>query len=340
MIRIKRPQLEEWAKSLYDDFFVKEGYKNILESYMQETYWNEVQKKKLHYLFQRSEDIISGRPSELKEIIRFINCNFPIEEIYNIQINPNNKKCKFKDALNKVFNYDDFIRQYNISKWGAYTLTTKLKVNVCPYCNRQFTTTYQSDDGRTRPQLDHFFNKATYPYLAVSFFNLIPSCYVCNANLKGSEAFSLETHIHPYEEGFEHYKTFTIKFDEGTNIDYVSIFEGNQNGFSIDFKDNILIDKEDPILLKINNNCKTFKLIELYNTHKDYAVDLMMKSKIYNDEQIKSLLISFPDLFQSESEVIRLVLGTMSNSEWGSSDRVLSKFTQDISIELKELSNI
>ncbi|MCK6078376.1 hypothetical protein KZX70_26425 [Paenibacillus silvae] len=305
---------------------------------MEEDRWNATQKEMLNYLYFKSREIVSGRPSQLAETINYISGNFPSEQLYNIQFNQNEKECQFKKALKRVFNYDYFIKQYDITEWGAYTLTTRLKVSVCPYCNRQFTTTYQSNDGRTRPQLDHFFDKATYPYLAISFFNLIPSCYVCNANLKGTRAFTLDSHLHPYEEEFDRYRTFTIKFDEGTDIDYVGIFEGNVKGFSIGFRDNPIIDKAEPIWRKIENNCNTFKLAELYNAHKDYATDLLIKSRIYNEEQIKNLLISFPDLFQNESEVTRLVLGTLPGSELESNDRVLSKFTQDILMELRALS--
>ncbi|MEN1990128.1 hypothetical protein [Paenibacillus hubeiensis] len=335
MIRIRNPQLEEWASSLHDDFFVKKGYKDILGKYMKEDRWDATQKELLNYLYLKSREVVSGRPSQLAETIKYISRNFPKE---HLQMKEKTKESQFKNALKRVFNYDNFIKQYDMTEWGAYTLTTRLKVSVCPYCNRQFTTTYQSSDGRTRPQLDHFFDKATYPYLAISFFNLIPSCYVCNANLKGTRAFTLDSHLHPYEDGFDQYRTFTIKFDEGTDIDYVGIFEGNVKGFSIGFRDNPIIDKGDPIWRKIENNCNTFKLAELYNDHKDYAADLLIKSKIYNDEQIKNLLISFPDLFQNESEVTRLVLGIVPGSELESSDRVLAKFTQDILMELRMLS--
>ncbi|WP_336765913.1 hypothetical protein [Paenibacillus sp. USHLN196] len=118
----------------------------------------------------------------------------------------------------------------------------------------------------------------------------------------------------------------------------VKTFEGNVKGFSIGCRDNPIVDKEDPIWRKNDNNCNTFKLAELYNAHKDYATELLIKSRIYNEEQIKNLLIAFPDLFQNESEVARLVLGTLPGSELESIDRVLSKFTQDILMELRALS--
>lgn len=337
MIRINHPRLDEWARSLYDDFFVKEGYQNLLQRCTEETFWNADQKDFLHFLLTKSETLISGRPAQLAELSRYIRSTYKGKRrVFNVILNPKTKVCHLKTMLQQIFNYNNFIGQYNPSKWGAYSLAEKLQVAVCPYCNRQFTTTYQSINGRTRPQLDHFFDKATYPYLAVSFFNLIPSCYVCNSNLKGKKAFSLDTHLHPYDEGFEGYRRFTVKFEEGKDIDYVGIFEGNVQGFTIGFKDNSLIDKSHPFWEKARGNTDVFKLIELYNTHKDYASDLILKSKIYNVDQIQNLLQTFPDLFQNESEVIKLAAGA-SNTDDDFTKRVLSKFTQDLLFDLKVL---
>lgn len=36
-------------------------------------------------------------------------------------------------------------------------------------------------------QFNHFYDKGTYPYLALSFYNLIPSCSTCNSSkVKGN----------------------------------------------------------------------------------------------------------------------------------------------------------
>lgn len=37
-----------------------------------------------------------------------------------------------------------------------------------------------------------FFDKATYPYLALSLYNLIPDCPIWNSNLKRSNLFNVE----------------------------------------------------------------------------------------------------------------------------------------------------
>lgn len=90
----------------------------------------------------------------------------------------------------------------------AYWLQRQLGVEVCPYCNRMYTTTL-SGKCRIRSDFDHFYPKSRYPYLAVSLFNLIPSCSMCNRkkgdiaelfNKESSEDISI---IYPYDESFD-----------------------------------------------------------------------------------------------------------------------------------------
>ncbi|MCU5578550.1 hypothetical protein, partial [Bacillus wiedmannii] len=195
----------------------------------------------------------------------------------------------FLGKINTIFNYENFRDQYGVNKegkriWGAYELVKQLKVGVCPYCNRQFITVSEpSEDegGRTRPQLDHFYSQSKFPFFSVSFFNLIPCCYVCNSNLKRDQEFSIDTHIHPYENSFEDLVQFTVKFkEEKDDEDYLKVWNSNTDLFSIDFKVNELKranynDEEfDNLYKKIEKNRKTFKLKTLYNTHKDYVGEI------------------------------------------------------------------
>lgn len=62
----------------------------------------------------------------------------------------------------------------------AYWLLQQLHVDVCPFCNRIYTSTVFR--GSVRASFDHFYPQSVYPYLAVSLFNLIPICDVCNKN--------------------------------------------------------------------------------------------------------------------------------------------------------------
>ena len=101
-------------------------------------------------------------------------------------------------------------------------------ISVCPYCNRNYiSSTYkflqcnncnqellvidgtekeclgckQEINGQTKvvntAQLDHFFPKDSYPLFAVSFYNLIPSCYSCN-HVKSNK----DLEYSPYDTSF------------------------------------------------------------------------------------------------------------------------------------------
>ncbi|MED1508726.1 hypothetical protein [Bacillus proteolyticus] len=249
------------------------------------------------------------------------------------------------DTLETIFDYDHFCRQYskeNEKKWGAYELVKQLKVEVCPYCNRQFITVSEPNEeekGRTRPQLDHFYSQSRFPFLAVSFFNLIPCCHVCNSNLKGNQEFSINTHIHPYEKGFGDLVQFTLQFKEGKGqLDYLKAWYSNPDIFSIGFKVNEIEkqkydDDEIEVLLKrIENNKKTFKLNSLYNSHTDYVGEILLKSLRYNDAKIDSLCHEFPNLFPSKHDVVRVVYSNYVDTAQ-LDKRVLSKLTRDITQE-------
>ena len=64
-----------------------------------------------------------------------------------------------------------------------------LDVKVCPYCNRCLIEPINdgADKKTVVGELDHFYCKSKYPYLAVSLYNLIPSCGICNGKSRKGE---------------------------------------------------------------------------------------------------------------------------------------------------------
>ena len=227
-----------------------------------------------------------------------------------------------RQDLLKVFYYSDY------DKWGAYKLAKKINVNVCPYCNRSYTFILGNDSKKgTRFEYDHFFDKARYPYLALSFYNLIPSCHICNSNFKGDKQFILNSNIHPYIEDFGNDIVFSIY---PKNINFI-------NGTSEEYKIRIIrqnnkVDKDK--FKKAYKNIRTFGLLKLYNMHKDYVNEIIQKSIVYNEDHIKDLYKKYNGtLFSSEDDVKRMVLGNYINQE-EYSKRPLSKLTADISKEL------
>ena len=60
----------------------------------------------------------------------------------------------------------------------------KLGLRICPYCGRAYIYRVVKA-GRNgllsvKPQIDHFLPKSAYPFLSLSFMNLIPCCSQCN----------------------------------------------------------------------------------------------------------------------------------------------------------------
>lgn len=242
----------------------------------------------------------------------------------NILDTDNGKGKTYRDDLLKVFYYKTY------DKWKAYELAHKISINVCPYCNRNYTFVLGSDVNKgTRFEFDHFLDKARYPYLALSFYNLVPSCHVCNSNLKGSAKFNLEENIHPYIEGFSDNIVFSLK---PKNINFIN---GRSSSYHIGFRKHGLNKFCNKKIGAAFNNIKKFRLIKLYNMHKDYVNEIIQKSVIYNEDYIKELYNKYNGtLFSSEADVKRMVFGNYTH-ESDLSKRPLSKLTRDIVNELE-----
>lgn len=132
-------------------------------------FWNRIQGKDyksenlyFRYYKQNMERIVTCQAQDLPLLIAEFDREFPEHnsewELF----------CKYMKGQ-----YEIFIKKYGI--W----LADSLQVTVCPYCNRHYTFTVDST-WKIRPQFDHFYPKSAYPYLALSFYNLIPCCPVCN----------------------------------------------------------------------------------------------------------------------------------------------------------------
>ncbi|WP_418502078.1 hypothetical protein [Flagellimonas sp.] len=177
------------------------------------------------------ERIIRGRPEELARIIQEIETNFG-NKLFSITIGYNlSHLTTFGSKVKKVFNYGNY-RDKAISVENA----EKLKIGYCPYCNLGITQIIQRTNQLTGPQrslalmqLDHFYPQSRHPYLAVSFFNLIPGCSPCNAQLKGEKDFTIVTHFNPFHKSFNDYFKFELSQLVYSSEDEVEITISNKN---------------------------------------------------------------------------------------------------------------
>lgn len=213
-------------------------------------------------------------------------------------------------------------------------------ISVCPYCNRNYiSSTYkflqcnicnqellvidgtekecpgckQEIKGLTKvvntAQLDHFFSKDRYPLFAVSFYNLIPSCYSCNhvklnKDLKHS----------PYDSSFP--------FDD---VKFTYIPKSTD-------KIEIKIDSCNPDFI---NGIRILGIEELYQSHIDVVNELIWKKEVYTKSYRDGLskILNQTDLELSEAEVNRFITGHYTDKE-NYGKRPLSKMVTDISKEI------
>lgn len=303
MIQIKHHNIDKLA----------EKYSKKLHSYINQSntkYKLEDINCDLLSLFDKDlEQIITSEPNEIRELIKMS------PDIYPTTIK------QLKD-LYAVFR----------DKWGV-ELIKDLNLDVCPFCNREYIFKFndtQQKKARILASLDHFYDKDTYPFLSVSFYNLIPSCSICNSKFKHTKNFHTMQHLHPYEDDFNKKAKFTHFFNvvDGENKNH-SIF--SKERISLDLK---LIDENDE---KTRNTIETFRLKELYNEHKDIVLELIQKAQIYNESYLDELMQNYEGtLFKNREDLLRLITcGYVSDEDLHK--RPLSKLIKDISEELELL---
>lgn len=208
-------------------------------------------------------------------------------------------KSYLTETLYKKINHNQFISIINVT--------------VCPYCNRNFINSNQSD---STCQFDHFYNKNHYPLFSASFYNLIPVCPSCN-RIKHCSDFSYspyDSSIHPDDMYFFSYHPI--------GVDYM------KNGKNLKIVIKEIPDK--PPYSKIHNNIKRLNLEDLYQLHTDIVVELLQKKQIYTPSYVSFIK---KELKLSDHETERLITNAYTTPDtYG--ERPLSKLITDISKEI------
>ena|SRR6218665_3865766 len=241
------------------------------------------------------------------------------------------KTCHIDFLYDEIFDYDGFTKISSTESWGSYQLLQDLGINVCPYCNRQFTSTVlHGSQEIIRPDLDHFLPKKNIEnkLLQVSFFNLIPSCAVCNRNLKHDKNICYTEHLNPYETNPKHE---LMKFSYVPRL--MPGATGNSNDFDIVIKSNHV---SSYLNYKSDGNKKLFKLQEIYQMHKDLVQDLIKRKEIWDAQHIRLTKNTYTDLRMKPEDAYRQLFGTYFEEEHFAK-RPLSKLTKDIAEKLELL---
>jgi hypothetical protein len=218
-----------------------------------------------------------------------------------------------RDDVKTLFNYETKFQQHISKFFEQY-----VEVHTCYFCNIEFINTFMTKDENIKNgfTLDHYIDKGKYPYLALSLYNLIPSCYTCNSKVK--RVHEVET-LSPASAHFD----FDAKVKFKTFMQNENLQIDNQDDFE-------LLLKED-FTDSYNKYIEVFELDGRYEYHKYKVIEMINKRKQYPDSRIKELA----ELTQKiEEEVKQDLFGEYLFEDDNLHKRPLSKLTRDISKEL------
>jgi hypothetical protein len=331
-------------------FLTKQDVKTLLENFEQDFFksLSSSQRSFLTYLIKNIDDVLIGSPKRLREIIaesERLNIKFIRKRLFSNKL----VRTRFNTRLAAVFDYEKMFSKGPSSKvlrdsklWTSYHFTDLANCNVCPYCNRIYTNTeYTSEEGRCRPDLDHYYPQSRYPFLALSIYNLIPCCSICNSRFKLNKDFYREEHLHPFENEMGKNIRFSLEPIKAN----MKSGGRKRNGYDLEFTKGkleqfkIKIDYSMEKSAKLRRACvrsdHTFHLTHLYQSHKDEISELIQMSKVYKPEYTDWLEKKYVGkIFESRDEIKQMVIGSYLNKkDFGK--RPLSKLKYDISKELK-----
>ncbi|MCT7615832.1 hypothetical protein [Aliarcobacter butzleri] len=221
------------------------------------------------------KDLITSNPNDLKEIIEKVEKNIK-------KINDKTKESNLKNTIKDIFKYDGKF-QPKIASFFEKHLNPK----TCYYCNIDYINVYEQQEKNKKEYknkftLDHFIDKGDYPYLALSIFNLIPSCYACNSKIKKSVKFYSN-------EKLKNENPFLETFDFHQKVKFKLLLDDSCKNLHIKSKEDIDITLKEQFSDMYDKYIDIFKLNERYKAHKDIVFDMIQKAELYPQSRLKEL---------------------------------------------------
>lgn len=277
----------------------------------------------LEYIQTNLRRIIVAEPLELEEII-----NEFCKKGYQSRIQKPNSKVLNSTGIDikEIFGYKNFRKSAKVV-W----LFRQLNIKSCVYCNTQYSLTVKQKSGtKMLFHLDHFFSKEIYPYLSLSFYNLIPCCASCNMG-KSDKSFRLSENIHPYVDSLDDIAKYGT--EPASLIEFLLNINKNENKIKLllELRNKHLGDSK--MQIKLDNYKNHFRIEEQYEQFKDVVAETYLKSLYYNKDRREELVKFFKkdkDQTLSEDMIKRFVVGNYTESK-DLLKRPLAKMMKDIS---------
>ncbi|CAM4414258.1 HNH endonuclease [Zobellia nedashkovskayae] len=279
-----------------------------------------------NYIKNNIEHILKAEPKELEKIIQEF-----LKKGYQKKIlTKKGKLNKLGKEIEIIFNYKGFRESKR-----AILLAQSLKIKSCTYCNSQYSLTVEHN-GKTKLlfHLDHFFPKSTYPYLSLSYYNLIPCCASCNMS-KSNKPYQIKENIHPYIDSLDE----IAKYEATYKSLALFLLDINKNENDIELQLNVrkkfLGDLKTEN--KLNNYKNEFKVETQYQQFKDVVGETYLKGLYYNNYRKKELTDFFKKkkgISLTQEMIHRFIVGNYTENK-DLLKRPLAKMMKDISEDFK-----
>ncbi|GLB51340.1 hypothetical protein NBRC110019_03790 [Neptunitalea chrysea] len=267
------------------------------------------------FIIPKLEEIIKAKPDKMLQLELKLRADWWSNVSHDLN--------EFNDACSEILSNKGYKGWFTGTKGLNYDLAEWLDQHTCTFCNRQyiFTARKNAEEKGMTCQFDHWFDKGSRPLFALSFYNLIPSCSVCNSSVKSVTHFNTDEYLHPY-----------LDKDISSRFKFSSI-PNTATQYDITFLNE---DKMDAKTKRTLDGLGT-KLVYSKHSEKELQdlIDLRMK---YSKNYLKNLLENtFDDkLNMAEEEKYRLIFG-IELSEDNMHKRPFSKFKKDIIEELLKI---
>lgn len=307
-----------YSQKQIENWFVGEVYDDIHTRLQNTNGFSLCEKAVLKCIDKRLKDILLAPPQKLEVYKRYYSClkrGLSCDKAYfekqrgkDGKLQPS-KYTIFRDHLLSVFGYENRFRGSVLRELG-----NRLNVKTCPYCNLHYTLCIEDFNSKdvlelmTKFQFDHFIDKAEYPILSMSLYNLIPSCPTCN---QGKSQGQLALDFHPYYSDICNTFKFAVK-------NPTKLYEGVEQGDEeIELVETTGID--------ISEYDKVFHIKKLYMRHKDVMRDIFARAF---EEKYYSVKDNFG--FIGNADLSRRVKIGFYPDEKDINLRPMTKFQQDL----------
>lgn len=274
--------------------------------------WKKAQGVELQFPETVSKLLVADAARIADIYVRFTTLGIPPKD----PANPN-KRNPVLTTLDDIFHYS---RKYD-SKIAAFfeNRASALGITSCHYCDLSYINVYtlkSSGSGQIRRHfdLDHFLPKSECPIIALSLFNFVPSCQVCNSRIKLTNTIGSNKRQHDkFNPASEKYS-----FDQNVKIhlrmNTPSVSFSNPDDYYIHFSCRVGYDQV----------VNFFQLEERYEFHKVEAIRLKRLKSRYPKSAIRKIALL---LGKSEYEVYE---DLFHNKYLADNGRCFEKLTRDM----------